>query len=294
MCCQLTKTTYNINGQLFESSLGGYGRSFDPSPRKCFRFGFAMIRLDFIADPTLVACYAIKFHPQEANYLKSTLASPKAIEQFARNVWNRDMKACEFLRYGFSQIDIVQDDFIAVANNAREFLRTITQDVFFQPVLQETLKALSAVREEWEQNYSKTFDIMSELTGLTLEKAINVYITHPLIPNGENRHGKIFWTYRLDWPNYNTVYLWHEIMHMFLPPLNHNNDYGASPEHAVVELLTDCELRARVSGIDYPPMVGHQSLRELELKLLPAWKKYLEEPKKDISTFLKIARADSH
>jgi len=67
-------------------------------------------------------------------------------------------------------------------------------------------------------------------------------------------------------------------------------DNQADAEHAVIELLTDEELLARLNSISYPPLVEHNHLRALETSLLPAWREYLKQPHKDFSTFLKTAR----
>jgi len=81
-----------------------------------------------------------------------------------------------------------------------------------------------------------------------------------------------------DWPNYATVYLWHEILHSYIG--------YSEKEHAVIELITDEELRIRLNGSKYPPFAGHKYLAKIKQKILPRWKKYLKSKKRNIREFM--------
>ncbi len=84
----------------------------------------------------------------------------------------------------------------------------------------------------------------------------------------------IGWGHHEEWPNYTTVYLWHEILHSYL---------GYSElEHTLIQLVTDNELRVQLNGGSYPPFVGHENLNPLTEKLFPYWKKYLQKDNKNI------------
>ena len=58
-------------------------------------------------------------------------------------------------------------------------------------------------------------------------------------------------------------------------------------EHAVIELITDEELRTRLNGGKYPPFVGHGYLQKVKEKLLPKWRKYLKSEKQNIREFIR-------
>jgi len=92
----------------------------------------------------------------------------------------------------------------------------------------------------------------------------------------------IVWGHPEEWPNYSTVYLCHEIMHIL------TNLDPSDITHAVIELMTDNELRIRLNNkgkyFQYP---GHKHLRKLEKNILPEWKKYLKKPEKNIFNFIK-------
>ncbi|OGY38623.1 MAG: hypothetical protein A2391_03475 [Candidatus Brennerbacteria bacterium RIFOXYB1_FULL_41_13] len=99
--------------------------------------------------------------------------------------------------------------------------------------------------------------------------------------NGRNLKGnKIVWGHAEEWPNYTMVYLWHEILHEYMD----NTDLN----HALIELITDYELRHQLGGPDYPPFTtGHEYLQKIEEALLPSWKKYLASDNKNFAEFRK-------
>jgi len=119
------------------------------------------------------------------------------------------------------------------------------------------------------------------MTGLELGGRYTVYLTHPSLRNG-NYIGrkKITWGHNEDWPNFSTVYLWHEVLHSKL------HDNGADEiGHSIIELATDEELRNRLNGGSYPPWEGHLELAETKEKMFPYWREYLLSSKRRILEF---------
>ena len=57
--------------------------------------------------------------------------------------------------------------------------------------------------------------------------------------------------------------------------------------HALIQLITDNELRIRLNGGKYPPFEGHSTLTAEMSSLLPKWQEYLLSPNKDILAFEK-------
>ena len=141
----------------------------------------------------------------------------------------------------------------------------------FRPLLETTRETRDKVSAEWEANLPRTYDWMCELTGMDLSGEFTVFLTHPALRQGiylgERR---ILWAHSYDEPNVNTIYLWHEVLHAFLP--------GSDRGHAVIELLADHELRVRLNGGSYPPWNGHKRLDRFRDELLPAWSEYLQNP----------------
>jgi len=71
-------------------------------------------------------------------------------------------------------------------------------------------------------------------------------------------------------------------LHLLLP--------GGDLEHAVIQLICDNEMRVRLNGGDYPPFEAHDEHKEIMTKLLPSWRAYLKQPKKDIHEFIESAK----
>lgn len=92
---------------------------------------------------------------------------------------------------------------------------------------------------------------------------------------GNNR---IAWTFQDYYPNYNCVYLWHEILHSFF-------DLDEKT-HALIELITNEELRISLNGGEYPPFIGHDYLNDTKLKNLETWKTFLKSKNKKINNIV--------
>jgi hypothetical protein len=164
-----------------------------------------------------------------------------------------------------------------------DYLEQIEQSSEFKKIRQQTEESLQRVKEQWEKNYSQTSQIIENITGLDLNKEVTVLMTHPDLLNGMYLgNNTLAWSHREDWPNYSTVYLWHEIMHSYFD--------RTDLSHALIEFVTDNELRTQLNqGETYPPFVGHENLFLLEEKILPHWRNYLTEVtkngKRDIRVF---------
>ena len=121
---------------------------------------------------------------------------------------------------------------------------------------------------QWKNNLNKTSKIINDITGLKLSKKFNVYLTHPSLKNGKYiAKNSIAWGHHENYKNYTTIYLWHEILHSYFD-LNDLN-------HAIIQLVTDNELRLKLNGTKYPPFEGHKDLQNLMSKIVPYWRKYL-------------------
>jgi hypothetical protein len=131
---------------------------------------------------------------------------------------------------------------------------------------------------QWNDNYSITQRIISEITGLKPKKNFTVFITHPSLKNGKYLgNNQIGWGHNEDWVNYTTVYLWHEIMHSYFDT--------KQLDHVIISFITDEELRIRLNGGKYPPFAAHKYLHPMMNKSLHLWKRYIKSESKDITKF---------
>lgn len=242
-----------------------------------------MISLRFKVDPVYLAYYTLincSPHRFIGGY------PDQKVVAFQNCAWDMDKRAYEFLRSGVSENLIIQQHSLAeLGNAAQELLRSMIQHTLFADLERDALDALAKTRAEWENDLPGTDEVMRELTGLTLDRSFDVYITHPSQKQGS---AGIFWTYRQDFPHYNTVYLWHEIMHTFIPA--GPGERVVNVEHAVIELITDDELRTHLNGGEYPPHQGHAALLPFKEKLLPSWRQYLQRQPKAIHDFVSAAK----
>lgn len=133
-------------------------------------------------------------------------------------------------------------------------------------------KYVDFLESQWERNRTKSTGIVQELTGFDFtDDEFTILVTHPSLKNGRYLgQKKIALGHNEDWKNYSTVYLWHEILHQYLG----HDDLN----HAIIQLITDNELRIRFNGGEYPPFAGHENLFELMEQLMPAWRDHLQSP----------------
>ena len=249
-----------------------------------------MIRAKFVVNPKFLVLYTLTECSSD-RFIAGVPASD--VVTFQNRAWQLDSDAYQFLRYGvngyhfaehFLEVKSIKD----MLERAERLVDEMLNDPAFAPVKRQTDDASVRIEKEWTANYDATFELMSELTGLQLDHEFTVCITHPSQKTGRNADPFIYWTDRNDFPHYNTVYLWHEIMHSFIKPLKANEGiYGVS--HAVIELLADNELRVRLNGGDYPPLEGHSCLHSLKENLLPSWREYTRGKRKLISNYLEHA-----
>ncbi|MBI4101233.1 hypothetical protein HY441_02055 [Candidatus Microgenomates bacterium] len=247
------------------------------------------MRLNFLINKDYLVSHSLWSYEQGGF---SSDENQKDILDFVNAVWNKSKIAYELLSGklipdGFITKASTLSELVSSATKSKSALSDIKRLPEFTKVFKQTEAYLKSCKSQWTQNFSKTEEAIKELTGLALDKNFTVYITHPSLRNGRN-FGKIGTTFLFawgrveDWPNYITVYFWHEILHSYFDK--------SELSHAVIQLLTDNELRVRLNGGKYPPFEGHPNLFPMMEKLLPRWKKYLESKSKNIQKFLELAK----
>ena len=197
-----------------------------------------------------------------------------------------------FIDWGLGEIFIqagevgFKKSFLKTAN----FLEKISEEVLkskeFKKLLSETEKYKDSVEKQWQKNEKFVLNYFKNTLGLKIPKdKITVYIFHPKSFNGHaNPETKtIRWGHSEDWPNYSTVYLAHEILHIITKETS-------EIMHALIQLATDNELRIRlnkkgeyftfkkISNIEKMPPHS-KKVYELEKKIYPIWKEFLESRK---------------
>lgn len=212
-------------------------------------------------------------------------------KEFKNYLWGKYRESYEFfLHYEpdhfFSQPDPIQV-FDKVNNQISDLLREVLASSEFKDLYKKTESYKEWLSGEWESKKAKVEEALKSILRIDLSnREVKVLVVHPSVGGGKHiGQGLILWGGKEYWPNYNVVYLAHEFMHEIL--------CSADIQHAVIELITDNELRIRLNGEgsyfkEGHEEVGHSSLRMIEEKLLPHWKEYLLNPKQNIFDFIKM------
>lgn len=233
------------------------------------------LQVDFKINQEQLALHTMKRGAQWADPGKS-----KSVIEFQNRAWELDRAAYRHIEKTYMENALIGKETVrdnsALGQRAWKLVETMQKDPTFKPVLSETIKARDAMKLEWEGNLAKSTATMRELTGLSLDKKISVHVTHPSQATGYSYgNGNVVLTYRTDFANYNTVYVWHEALHNIIP-----NKYVGPAEfdvgHSVIQLLADNQLRVKLNGGNLKPLISHLELAKGQDYLLPSWKGYVE------------------
>ncbi|MFH0815204.1 MAG: hypothetical protein V1934_00065 [Methanobacteriota archaeon] len=208
----------------------------------------------------------------------SSKVDGKELGDFQSRAWKQS-KTCYELLVGWASPDsLALRNISALSTELPMFFSALKASEEYSPVRESTEEYLSVCEQQWHSNAERAESIIHEITGLDLARKFTAYITHPSLKNGMSLGGgKIAWGHSEDWPNYTTVYLWHEILHSYFET--------KELDHAIIQLIADEELRVRLNGGEYPPFTGHERLHPLMRKILPRWRTYLKSENKNIGSF---------
>lgn len=234
------------------------------------------IKLDFKIDDDYLIVHTLSSMGKDRF---SSTKHKRDIVAFQNYAWEKCRSCYNLLVGRLSIAETMKRGLQKTSRRLPNFLKELKSSRLYEKLHKQTNEYLEFCKQQWEENYPFASKTIRELTGLRLSKNFTVYITHPSLKNGSYvGDNMIEWGHNEDWPNYATVYLWHEVLHSYL---------GCSDkEHAVIELIADEELRARLNGSKYPPFVGHKHLEKIKKRLLPRWRKYLKSEKRNIRKFI--------
>lgn len=150
----------------------------------------------------------------------------------------------------------------------------------FQKVRALTLEYMRQSVNEWNRNLSTSLPFMNRYAGFDFEREFKVYITEPSIGNGRAfvRDGNIAFGANAEFSGYFTVYIWHEILHFYLPLTDES--------HVPIQLLTDNDLRIYLGRGSLLPLQGHRSSKPAMMRALRAWREYKKSPT-DLNDFVR-------
>ncbi len=203
-------------------------------------------------------------------------------------LWERYPFGYKLLQ-GKSNDIFVSEDSDNILDKATTELKALiengTKSAEFSKLLVNVHSYKKWIENEWVSNKEK---VVYELKGILRTKlpdgVFTVYVMGDSVSAGRNLgDNKIIWGHKEDWSNYSLVYLAHECLH--------NMFSHSDLEHAVIELITDNELRIRLNkGGEYFTCegrdVGHNYLRDIEKIILPNWQHYLSDKSLNIHDFI--------
>lgn len=202
----------------------------------------------------------------------------KLIVDFQNHAWRISREMYNFVIGRFSPEVWLDDKSNKMTTDLPNYFKKLKTSPKYKQIYKQTNLYLDKCRDQWDANFSKTYKIIADITGLSFNKKFTIYVTHPTLKNGcYLGDNKIVWGHAEVWPNYITVYLWHEILHSYFST--------KKLDHAIISLLSDELLRTKLNGGKYPPFVSHRKLFPLMEKILPRWRSYLKSKDKNIFDF---------
>ncbi len=207
--------------------------------------------------------------------------------------------------YSFERYHDWEDTFNDAPGVMRAYVASLKRDARFAKILSETLERARECKAQWENNYDATKATVEALTGLDLDKNISVYITHPRLNCGKvietvNGVPSVNWGMNDLWPNYTTVYLWHEALHWFFEHPGLHDKWTKEDiekfniDHVIIQLIADYELALQLNGdANYlPHKTGEWHFPKAMEKALPIWNRYKEEGVLNVYRLREMLSAD--
>jgi hypothetical protein len=234
--------------------------------------------LKFQIDKNYLIAYAFRHRDKD---LRISEILPSSIENFRNALKIQDPEMLNLLsKLWVDSLLNPAFDTTNVIPKITEFLKEIALLPEFQAIYKETEDSLVLIQKEWESNFQKSFEMIKDMTNINFENDnYQIFVTHPAIRNfryvGNN---KIACSYQGDYPNFNTISLWH---HILLSKI-----FGPTINQSILDLMCENELRIRLNGGEYPPLFGNEPMRKLTEMLLPDWKEYLKRDKRDLEAFV--------
>lgn len=203
-------------------------------------------------------------------------------------LWEKYQLGYKLLQGKANEIFVSEDE-TSILDKASSELKGLFEDGIKSPEFIKLFANANSYKKwlenEWEKNKEHILSELKAIMKIDLSESVfTVYVMGVSFSAGRNLgNNKIIWGHKEDWLNYSLVYLAHECLHSML---SHSD-----LEHAVIELITDNELRIRLNkGGDYficeGKDVGHDHLRDIERKMLPNWQQYLSDKSLDIHDFI--------
>lgn len=230
------------------------------------------IKIEFIVDENYLIGHTLSLtHP-----VQFSSKDTEDIIDFQKEVWEKDQIGYQLLP---SQRKMTPE--LYSHPQLENFMNRVKSFNSYKKILNQTIEYKNYCEKQWNENYEKTSFYIENLTNIKFQdKTFKVYITHPNQTTGRYiGNNTICWGSSGPFEFYDLIYLWHEILHSYLPP----DDIS----HCVIQFITDNGLRLLLNNDTKTfPLVGHKYLEPLMNKIYPYWQEYLKQEKHDIFNFI--------
>lgn len=232
----------------------------------------------FKVNPWYAFLHAINMNQDEEPF--------KGWAKFTNDIWEKSPDVFYFLAGAAEHVLYVKNvaGYRALFRKHLQALAKIQKTKQYKRLVRETEQYRVLVEAQWKKNKTVALKLLQDLSGLSLPKhAVTINFSHPALRNGMAiDDNNIAWGHKEEYPNYSTVYICHELLHIMT---KHDNSDAL---HAAIELLADNEIRIRLNKKGrYFEHENHWHLKALEKKLYPAWKRYLKQENRNIVRFAK-------
>lgn len=168
---------------------------------------------------------------------------------------------------------------LEIYNQIKEMIKNTIRQPIFKKIISDTKKYVNETKNDRNSKKDKIINITETIMRTKLHGSFEIDMVNGNdINQGQNLSrllgkNKILFGHLDDFPNYTLVYFVHEILH---------SHFGFTKvEHAIIELIADNYLRMQLNKtneyfIANNKRIGHFYLKELEEKMLPDWKKYID------------------
>jgi len=241
------------------------------------------VRLFLKIDESYLICHTLKNSSSDRFSSKDQKSDIVALQNAA---WKASELNYKFLAGSLfdNPIDVSKQFLESITRSIPEYLASLQASPEYAVIYKQTKEYLNGCEEQWSNNFEKTEKLVKSLTGIEFNDDFTVFITHPSLKNGRFIGNKtIVWGHHEDWPNYTTVYLWHEILHYYLG--------NTKVSHALIQFITDNELRVDLNSGTYPPFEGHHELFKVMEQSLSLWQNYLGSETKNLNELKKEIEA---
>lgn len=203
-------------------------------------------------------------------------------------LWESYKEAYEFFLYAkpekfFAQVDY-DDKLKKITDQVPQLFSACRDSDEYKQLLKETIEYRTWLENEWQTHKAVVTNELQDILRIELpQKTYTVQVVSPKVGGGSYLGNQnIFWGHTEDWPNYNVVYLMHEVLHDVIGM--------GKKQHLVIELVTDNELRKRLNNDDYfenGNVLGHEAHTDDLKSMLHTWKTYLKNTDRTILDFIK-------